>query len=191
MIIWMCLKWWHWQEKSNIFIWTHVALGTWWGFTIWQILFSAAGEYWGLCGGETGILYWDGNSYSWLAEVLHVPGLLYTLISEPQLDREGYEINAIQWRQTTFLKGHIWGPTVYSYFFNLRDGTYQLDIPQDSCVFANEQLLMQKCRIRQICGTFAWAMFAMMTWRGYVTQCCRYFFPEHSHAFILWCVCFL
>ena len=40
-----------------------------------------------------GVLQLGGLSFG---GALHVPGLLYTLISEPQLDKEGYEMRASQ-----------------------------------------------------------------------------------------------
>ena len=35
------------------------------------------------------------------SNALHVPGLLYTLISEPQLDKEGYEIRSTKGNDTS------------------------------------------------------------------------------------------
>ena len=71
---------------------------------------------------EMGTLALGGLRFS---NALHVPGLLYTLISEPQLDREGYEMRSSGGKRCFYKDGDL------KFTATLKDGTYQLDIPQD------------------------------------------------------------
>ena len=64
-----------------------------------------------------------------------MPGLLYTLISEPQLDKEGYEMRAKSGKRSFYKDG------VLKFTATLKDGTYQLDLPTTRvCAVADAKL---------------------------------------------------
>ena len=78
---------------------------------------------------EMGVLKLGDLSF---AGALHIPGLLYTLISEPQLDKEGYDMVASKGKRSFYKHG------VLQFTATLRDGTYQLDMPEaKTCAVAD------------------------------------------------------
>ena len=81
------------------------------------------------------------------SNALHVPGLLYTLISEPQLDKEGYEMQS-SGKSDTFI-----GMATYNLQLLV---LYEMGpISWTSLKTMRLQLLMQKSRIRQTYGIFS------------------------------------
>ena len=74
-----------------------------------------------------------------ISGALHVSGLLYMLISEPQLDKEGYEMQAKDGKHS-FYKPRNHG--VLKFTSTLKDGTYQLDKSD------NESLCGSRCKAR-------------------------------------------
>ena len=63
---------------------------------------------------EMGTLTLGGLQFS---DVLHVPGLLYMLISEPQLDKEGYKMRSSGGKQHFYKDGDL------TFTATLKDGT--------------------------------------------------------------------
>ena len=81
---------------------------------------------------EMGVLRLGDLSFS---GALRVPGLLFTLISEPQLDQEGYEMRAANGKRSFYKDG------VLKFTATLKDGTYQLDLPTTKvCAVADAKL---------------------------------------------------